>query len=239
MRFTVIGTDIDTGDEMELTLEAKTADHAEHLATKRGINVQRVKIAASELSQPATLAAAPMPVTAAMPRVTPTMAAPAPAAPVRYQPSQTPPMPRTLSQQQPATQPLGPASITVTQLAPQVAAPAVAPVTAKSSPAAHTPPPEPPTRTTARKPHIAAIKNAVAPFKQLSIAAMLLNRADRPRGLGLIALGLGGVALLFCWIPVVGMISVPMCLIGAGAGAFGAWTRAATRSPRDRATPSA
>jgi hypothetical protein len=51
-----------------------------------------------------------------------------------------------------------------------------------------------------------------------------LNRPnDRPRSLGLLALGLGGLGLLLCLVFPLAVVSVPLCLIGAVAGTFGVW----------------
>lgn len=44
--------------------------------------------------------------------------------------------------------------------------------------------------------------------------------------LGMISLALGGTALLFCWIPVVGMISPPLCIAGLVAGIAGLFAAA-------------
>ncbi|MCC6322294.1 MAG: hypothetical protein IT438_12765 [Phycisphaerales bacterium] len=154
MRFTVIGTDAQTGRDIEEGFEAKSADHAEYLASQRGISVQRVKVTATE----------------------------------------------TLPANKPAT-----------------AAPAHAPWVAVV--ADHRPNPS------------AQADRAESPSPRPSVAGSTRHAsptvepvADAPRKLGLIALGLGGVGLLFCWIPVIGMISIPLCLIGAAAGGLGAWT---------------
>lgn len=54
-------------------------------------------------------------------------------------------------------------------------------------------------------------------------AAIEPSSAERVRKLGVVAFGLGGAGLVFCWIPVIGLISAPMCLVGMAAGGLGAW----------------
>lgn len=62
----------------------------------------------------------------------------------------------------------------------------------------------------------------------------------RPRvSFGLVSMSLAIVALLFCWIPTVGLISLPLCIIGLVAGGAGLLTAAVQRgggiaSPRLR-----
>lgn len=56
--------------------------------------------------------------------------------------------------------------------------------------------------------------------------------------LGLISLALGGAALMFCWIPTVGIISLGLGALGAAAGTI-ALARTCRRSDRSRRAPGA
>jgi len=78
----------------------------------------------------------------------------------------------------------------------------------------------------AAKPRIAPPNPSPAPRAAAPITPVQpspYNRAPaRPRiNLGLISLSLGGIALLFVWIPTVGLISWPLCAIGLLAGIAG------------------
>ncbi|MFN7019701.1 MAG: hypothetical protein ACK4WH_00050 [Phycisphaerales bacterium] len=165
MRFTVIGTD-PQGSDVELTIDAKTADHAEYIATKQGVIVQRVKIAVRDQAPAESITAA---------------------------------------------QRTGPAA------APQAPERAAAGATCQTS------------STCERRNCGESAASRTDPPDQCSAQPS----GSTSRDLGRVALGLGVVGLLMCWIPVVGAVSMPICLIGLCAGGFGAWT-AHTQLQRSR-----
>lgn len=77
---------------------------------------------------------------------------------------------------------------------------------------------------------VATIPTAPAPqSKPTTIAATTQKPTPKPAArtqakrlnLGLVSLALALVALLFCWIPTVGLISLPLCIVGLVAGGAG------------------
>lgn len=209
MRFTVIGTDISTGGETELTLDAMNADHAEYLAGEQGINVRSVRLgggaAGRRSNEAASVANATPAETVEMRAEAASIAAPPAKVPERLAAPAARPEP--VAAPAPAARPVAiPAlqSAVVQQAAPPVAA--MKPAEAAKPMAAP-----------------AVQQPSVMPTRPGMVTSPPADRSDRARSLGLVALALGGAGLMFCWIPVVGMISAPMCIAGAGAGAFGAW----------------
>lgn len=170
MRFTVIGTD-PQGSDVELTIDAKTADHAEYLATQQGVNVQRVKIAVRDHAPAESITAA---------------------------------------------QRTGPAAV------PHARERAATGAACRAS------------LTRERKDRGESAASRTDPLDRWSAEPS----CSGSRSLGKVAFGLGVVGLLLCWIPVVGVVSMPIGLIGMCAGAFGAWS-AHAQHQRSRRTSGA
>lgn len=60
-----------------------------------------------------------------------------------------------------------------------------------------------------------------APVSPKPAPARVVTPFERSRKLGLLALGLGSLGFVLCWIPVIGLVGAPICLTGAVAGLLG------------------